>query len=160
MPERAAFIATLEAENEVFDAFVGVLEAEAAALNAGDVDALVTLAQSKSEKVAVLSRLSESRRAFLRSAGFSPDRLGMSEWLVAHGGDDGPRLSTLWSALLDRAVRAQQLNEANGALIESRLRFNQAAVASLQTAARQTSFYGPDGTTRLSSGKGRDLGSA
>ena len=160
MPERAAFIATLEAESEVFDAFVGVLEAEAAALNAGDVDALVTLAQSKSEKVAVLSRLSESRRAFLRSAGFSPDRLGMAEWLVAHGGNVGKRVSGVWSALLDRAVRAQQLNEANGALIESRLRFNQAAVASLQTAARQTSFYGPDGTTRLSSGKGRDLGSA
>jgi flagellar biosynthesis protein FlgN len=160
VPDRAAFVAALEAEGEAFDGFVGILEAEAAALNAGDVDALIALAQSKSEKVALLSRLSESRRAFLRSAGFSPDRLGMSEWLVAHGGNDGQRLSGLWSALLDRAVRAQQLNEANGALIESRLRFNQAALASLQAAARQTTFYGPDGTTRLSGGKGRDLGSA
>lgn len=160
MPDRAAFVAALEAENEAFDAFVGVLEAEAAALNTSDVEALITLAQSKSEKVAILSRLSESRRGFLRSAGFSPDRAGMSGWLVAHGGADGARISEAWNTLLDRAVRAQQLNEANGALIESRLRFNQAALASLQAAARQTTYYGPDGTTRLSSGQGRDLGSA
>jgi len=125
-----------------------------------DTEALIALAQSKSEQVLVLSRLSDSRRAFLRSAGFSPDRLGMSEWLIAHGGAEGSRLSGLWCRLLDRAVRAQQLNESNGALIESRLRFNQAALASLQAAARQMMSYGPDGTTRLSSGKGRDLGSA
>jgi flagella synthesis protein FlgN len=158
--QRAAFITALEAENDAFGEFVSLLEAEAAALDQDDVEALIALAQSKSDKVLVLSRLSDSRRSFLRSAGFSPDRLGMSEWLVAHGAAEGPRLSGLWSMLLERAVRAQQLNEANGALIESRLRFNQAALASLQAAARQTTSYGPDGTTRLSSGKGRDLGSA
>lgn len=160
MSDRAAFVAALEAERNAFDAFVGVLEAESAALNTGDVEALITLAQSKSEKVSILSRLSESRRAFLRAAGFSPDRTGMSGWLVAHGGADGPRLSALWNTLLDHAVRAQQLNESNGALIESRLRFNQAALASLQAAARQTTYYGPDGTTRLPGSQGRDLGSA
>lgn len=160
MLQRAAFVAALEAESEAFGEFVSVLEAEAAALDQDDVEALIALAQSKSEKVLALSRLSDSRRAFLRSAGFSPNRLGMSEWLVAHGATEANRLSGLWSTLLDRAVRAQQLNEANGALIESRLRFNQAALAALQAAARQTMSYGPDGTTRLSSGKGRDLGSA
>jgi flagella synthesis protein FlgN len=160
MSERDAFVAALGAESEAFDAFVGLLEAEAVALDAGDLDGLIALAQAKSEKVAALSRLSESRRAYLRAAGFPPDRLGMSEWLVARGGADGPRLSGVWNNLLERAARAQRLNESNGALIESRLRFNRAALAALQEAARQTTFYGPDGTTRLSAGTGRDLGSA
>lgn len=160
MSDRTAFIASLEAETSAFDDFVGVLEAEAAALDDGDVEALIALARSKSEQVNVLSRLSDSRREFLRSGGFSPDRAGMSAWLVTHGGADGARLSSVWNTLLDRALQAQRLNEANGALIDTRLRFNQAALASLQAAARQTNFYGPDGTTRLSSGQGRDLGSA
>ncbi|MEO8040713.1 MAG: flagellar protein FlgN [Betaproteobacteria bacterium] len=159
MADRAAFVAALEAEQAAFDAFVGILETESSALEGSDVEALIALAQQKSEKVAVLSRLSEERRAFLRSAGFPADRVGMAQWLVAQGNEGAP-ISPLWSRLLDSAARAQRLNDSNGALIESRLRFNQSALAALQSAARQTTSYGPDGTTRLSIGMGRDLGSA
>jgi len=157
--DRAAFAAALDAEHAEFGVFVGILESESSALDTGDVDALIALAQAKSEKVVLLSRLFEERRAYLRNAGFVPDRVGMAQWLLAQG-NAGARLSAVWSGLLDHAARAQQLNEANGMLIESRLRFNQAALAALRSAARLTTSYGPDGTTQLSTSMGRNFGTA
>lgn len=161
MPDRAQFIAALEAEHAAFEEFVGVLESESAALAGNDIDALPALARAKSDKVVLLSRMFEERRAFMRAAGFEADRAGMAQWMIVQGGADGARLSKLWASLLERAAHAQQLNEANGALIDTRLRFNQSALAALQAAAQNTAGYGPDGTTTLSSGRsGRDFGTA
>lgn len=161
MPDRARFITALETEHAAFEEFVGVLEAESAALAGNDIDALPALAHAKSDKVVQLSRLFEERRTFLRAAGFEADRTGMAQWMIAEGGADGARLSKLWSSLLERAAHAQKLNEANGALIETRLRFNQSALAALQAAAQNTAGYGPDGSTTLATGRsGRDFGTA
>lgn len=161
MPARARFVAALETEHATFEAFVGVLEAESAALAGDDIDALPLLARAKSDKVVQLSQLFEERRSYLRAAGFEADRTGMAQWMIAHGGPDGARLSRLWNSLLERAAHAQKLNEANGALIETRLRFNQSALAALQAAARNTAGYGPDGSTTLATGRsGRDFGTA
>lgn len=161
MPDRARFIAALESEHALFEAFVGLLEAESAALAGNDIDALPVLARAKSDKVVQLSQLFEERRSYLRAAGFEADRTGMAHWLIAHGGTDGARLTQLWNSLLERAAHAQKLNETNGALIETRLRFNQSALAALQAAARNTAGYGPDGSTTLATGRsGRDFGTA
>lgn len=160
MPDRAAFFAALADELASFAAFVGLLETERACLLAGDVDALLTLAHTKSDRVADLARLAEVRRSFLRGAGFRTDRAGMSEWLLVEGGADRERVSRLWSELLGRAAEAQQLNESNGALIAARLSFNQSALAALQAAAQQVTFYGPDGTSQVPAALGRDRGIA
>ena len=161
MPDRTDFIAALETEHAAFEEFVGVLEAESSALAANDIDALPALARAKSDKVVLLSRLFEERRAFMRAAGFEADRTGMAQWMIVQGGADSARLSKLWASLLQCAAHAQQLNEANGALIDTRLRFNQSALAALQAAAQNTAGYGPDGTTTLASGRsGRDFGTA
>jgi flagella synthesis protein FlgN len=76
-------------------------------------------------------------------------------------GSRSAELSGRWNALLDTAARAQQLNERNGALIQARMAFNQAALAALRGAGPSADLaYGPDGTTRLGGVPGRDLGSA
>jgi flagella synthesis protein FlgN len=160
VPDRAAFLAALADEHAAFAAFVELLETESACLLDGDVDALLALAQTKSERVTRLSGLAEVRRAFLRDAGFRPDRVGMSEWLLVDAGAEHAHASRLWTALLEHASRAQLLNESNGALIAARLSLNQSALAALQAAAQQATLYGPDGTSTLPATLGRNLGTA
>lgn len=156
---RAAFLSALATERNAFAEFVGILEAEHTVLLDGNIDALLALAQSKANKIAELSQLAEHRLAHLRAEGFSADRTGMSQWLIAHAGNSYDTLSKQWNALIEDAARAQQLNETNGALIEAKLRFNQAALTALQAAAKQNSVYGPDGTTSVKL-LGRDFGKA
>jgi flagella synthesis protein FlgN len=83
----------------------------------------------------------------------------MAEWLIIHGGAEQARLSVTWNSLLADAEQARNLNRTNGVLIESRLRFNQAALAALRDAMRQATLYGPDGSPEFKS-QGRALGLA
>lgn len=160
MPNRQSFIESLIAEREAFSRFLSTLQSESSALLRGNVDELLGLAEAKSRLVAQLSLLADQRRAFLGESGFSTDRVGMAEWLLVHGGSDHARLSVAWNGLLADAEQARDLNRANGVLIESRLRFNQAALTALRDASRQATFYGPDGAPELGARRGRELGLA
>jgi flagella synthesis protein FlgN len=153
---RAGFIADLRSEAGTFEDFLELLRAEQAALADRDVDALVRLAQVKSERIALLNDLARRRTGYLTAHAFAADRAGMAQWLIAHGNAEQAALSALWQRLLDAASRAQQINRENGALIETRLQHNQRLLAAL-TAGGQPSLYGPDGQTRIA-GPGRDLG--
>ncbi|MBI1395281.1 MAG: flagellar protein FlgN [Betaproteobacteria bacterium] len=160
MPNRQVFVDSLRQEREGFARFLSLLHAESAALLRGDVAELLELAQQKSDQVARLGTLGETRRSFLEQEGFGTDRVGMAEWLIVHGGRDQASLSALWNALLADAENAKALNTTNGILIESRLRFNQAALATLRGAMQQATLYGPDGSPDLQGNATRALGTA
>jgi flagella synthesis protein FlgN len=160
-PLPSGFADDLAAELAAFEFFSALLDTEHDALLAGDADAVVRIATAKGEQVAQLAALAERRLAALRQSGFTADRKGMAQWLLVAAGSRASELSSRWNALLDIAARAQQLNERNGALIQARMAFNQAALAALRSATPPADLaYGPDGITRLGAVPGRDLGSA
>lgn len=158
IPSLSDFALSLTAESEAFRDFVQVLQTEQEALVQGDIDSLIELARLKSEKVVLLSLLAEKRNRFLAAQGIDLERGGMGKWLLQHHTGQTAQLSETWKQLLSQAETAQQLNQVNGAMIETRLRHNQQALAVLQAAANQSvSLYGPDGQTHAS-GMGRPLG--
>ena len=55
-----------------------------------------------------------------------------------------PELADAWQSLLDASAQARQLNERNGVLISTHLRFNRDALNALRTAAGAT-LYGANG---------------
>lgn len=150
------FIASLDTERRAFAEFVELLQTEQEALQRGDIDRLVSLAQLKSEKVIALAQIEEKRNRHLVAQGFSPDQRGMDAWL-AQSASSTPHAAKIWQEMLSKAREAQQLNQANGTMIEQKLRHNQQALAILQAAANRSSTYGPDGQTHSSS-LGRPLG--
>lgn len=155
--EASEFIANLLVEHRAFDEFVELLQSEQEALQRGDVDRLVSLAQLKSNKVVALAQIEDQRNRKLAASGFKPDLAGMGTWLKQHAGDF-PGAEKTWTELLSKARQAQMLNQSNGILIEQKLRHNQQALAILQAAANQASTYGPDGQTHAGKRGGRPLG--
>lgn len=153
---RSRFIADLQAEAAAFSAFHELLRTEQAALGARDIEALLQVVPAKSERIRVLNDLARRRTAWLASQGFAPDRSGMAQWLIVHGGAEREALSACWQGLLETARQAQALNRENGVLIETRLQHNQRLMSALASGV-QPSLYGPDGQTRID-GSGRDLG--
>lgn len=149
-------VKNLEAELRVFQDFIQVLQTEQDALVQGNVDPLLELARIKSEKVVLLSQLAESRTRFLSALGYHQEQGGMTKWLQQRDGGN-PQIAELWQQLLVLAENAQQLNQINGSMIDTRLRNNQQALAILQVAAKQSTLYGPDGQTQAL-GLGRPIG--
>jgi len=152
------FTANLKAELEAFQKFYEILKREEECLARSDVEQLIALAQLKSENVLSLTRLSDKRNQFLISQNLTPDQHGI-EMLVKTNplSDPGGEIPKIWRNLLSLAQEAQQLNLANGIMIESKLRHNQQALGILQSAVNQATLYGPDGKTHAS-GTGRPLG--
>ncbi|MBU1689473.1 MAG: flagellar protein FlgN [Gammaproteobacteria bacterium] len=149
-------VKNLEAELRAFQDFIQVLQTEQDALVQGNVDPLLELARIKSEKVVLLSQLAESRTRFLSAKGYSQEQGGMMKWLQQRDGGN-PQIAELWQQLLALAENAQQLNQINGSMIDTRLRNNQQALSILQAAAKQSALYGPDGQTQAL-GLGRPIG--
>ena len=151
------FIANLLVEHRAFNEFVELLQSEQEALQRGDVDHLVSLAQLKSSKVVALAQLEDQRNRKLAAAGFKADLVGMGTWLKQHAGDY-PGAEKTWAEILSKARQAQILNQSNGMMIEQKLHHNKQALAILQAAANQASTYGPDGQTHAGKRGGRPLG--
>jgi len=150
-------IKSLEAELQAFQDFIQILQTEQNALVQGNVDPLIELARIKSEKVVLLSQLAKNRTHFLSSQGYSQEHGGMTKWLQQMRDERKPQVAELWQRLLTLAENAQQLNQMNGSMIDTRLRNNQQALAVLQAAANQSALYGSDGQTQ-SLGLGRPIG--
>lgn len=150
-------VKNLEAELRAFQDFIQVLQTEQDALVQGNVDPLLELARIKSEKVVLLSQLAESRARFLSAQGYSQEQGSLTKWLNQQRDRGNPHIAELWQRLLTLAENAQQLNQINGSMIDTRLRNNQQALAILQVAANQIALYGPDGQTQAL-GLGRPIG--
>lgn len=150
-------IENLEAEHRAYQDFVQILQTEQDALVQGNVDSLLELARIKSEKVVLLSRLAESRTRFISAQDCPQEHGDVAKWLQKQGNGKNPQIAELWQQLLTLAGNAQQLNQINGSMIDTRLRNNQQALAILQVAANQSALYGPDGQTQAL-GLGRPIG--
>lgn len=149
--------ALLEEENREVQAFVELLRQEQAALVGGDqADALMALVERKAQFSIRLEALDARREQALTEQGHGKGRSGMEAWLAAVA---DPAVSARWQALLAQAAEARQLNETNGKLIAMHWQHNQAALATLMTAANRAMTYGPDGQQK-GSGGGRSFGSA
>ena len=151
-------VKNLKAELHAFQDFIQILQTEQDSLVQGNVDPLLELSRLKSEKVVLLSQLADSRTRFISAQGFPPQQGSMGQWMKQQQHDpEHSRITELWTKLLALAENAQQLNKANGSMIDTRLRNNQQALAILQTAAKQSALYGADGHTQAL-GLGRPIG--
>lgn len=118
-------------------------------------DQLLELSEQKSADALTLNKLAETRRNLLKK---NLPQLGVDAihaWLKTHN----PQGLAVWQEILALTERAQKLNQANGELIQMKLRRNQQSLAVLSNAANKANLYGPDGQASFSPGSGRSLGS-
>ena len=145
----------LHAERDALKAFVSLLETEQRTLLGGDVEQLVSLADSKIQAAQGLSNMASMRRNELLARGAKIETGGIADWLQTHAADSLP----VWLDIQQLVEQAQHLNRTNGVLIQANLRHNQQALTALQNAAHSAnSLYGPDGQPHLPT-SGRILGS-
>ena len=146
----AEFAASLRLERDAVKTFVEILQKEQNALIQGGGEDLDFLASNKAQMVKQLADFGELRNRYLESRGLARDSKGMDAWLAENSAsktsaERSGTSSTVWSDLLRLARIAQQLNQTNGAIIETRLQNYQRAFAALQGAAGITALYGPKG---------------
>ncbi len=133
-------------ELAITKAFIDILHKEQKALIGANLEVLETLPQDKAELVIQLTQMSKKRDQRLHSRGLNSDRKGMEILLASC--QDVKSTTAKWNALLKLAESAQQLNQTNGDLINTRLRYNQQALNVLQNATGESPpLYGPTGRT-------------
>ena len=159
-------LSALTAERAALLKFIALLEREQGMLVENLTDQLFELSEQKSTDALDLNKLAETRRALLGtpqsdatpargapSGGLGADAI--SAWLKTHS----PQGLAIWHEIRTLAERAQRLNQANGELIQMKLRRNQQLLTVLSNAVNKANLYGPDGQTSFSPGSGRSLGS-
>jgi len=151
------FLVSLEQERDRVREFLRLLEREQKALVGGEHDRLLAFTEQKAARLLELRRFADARNRMLGTEGLPSDRNGMLTWLDRHPDE---RIATVWNDLMSLTARVREVNDVNGVLVAARLRHNQASLAALQSAARATSVYGPDGATRLTASTSRALASA
>lgn len=124
--------------------FIDLLQREQSALVNADVNQLISLSSEKGEQADQLAKLSLQRVNMLRNLGVATEKLQIEQWLRTQ-----PReVAEAWKTLVDAAKVAQELNQVNGKLIETRMQNNQQALNVLMGAANKSSVYGADGQPR------------
>jgi flagella synthesis protein FlgN len=152
------YLDMLEQERLRVQDFLRLLEREQAALIAGDHDHLMAFTEQKAAQILELRRISDHRSRLLAAHGLRADRDGMSAWIEQSA---DPTVRRIWDDIKSLAAQVRAANEINGALVAARLKHNQAAITALQTAARTSGVYGPDGAARLTAtNASRQLASA
>lgn len=139
-------------ERNTLLAFLEVLQSEQDALVHGDAERVGALASEKADLVARLGQLGEECRHRLVSQALTADRDGMESFLRRN-----PGAAAAWREVLSLAEKAQQLNQTNGLMINTRLGHTRQALAVLHSAADASGLYGPDGHPSTLTG-GRQLG--
>ena len=134
-------LAGLLDETQAFRNFSDTLQTEQTTLIDGDIAALTALSTEKQNQVALLNRMADERLKRINALGFGSDVNGMESWIA----QSTTAIQDAWRTLLEVAAAARQLNQANGALIQTRMQHNQQALGALLAAANQSKLYGPDG---------------
>jgi flagella synthesis protein FlgN len=155
--DRTETLSALEQERRRVREFLDLLEREQSSLVAGDHEHLMAYTEQKAARILELRRYSDSRSRLLASHGLRADKDGMSAWIEEHANDSARRV---WDEIKVLAAKVRAINEINGALVEARLKQNQASIAALQAATRDGAGYGPDGGPRMSTAHSRKLASA
>jgi flagella synthesis protein FlgN len=143
----AVFVAGLQEEREALAAFIGSLQAEQEALVRGDAERLADFAADNAAHIDLLTLLGEQRSRHLAAQNLTGDAEGMVTWMKRNPGF-AAAVNKIWRELLAHAETAQQINQNNGVLIESRLQQNRQKLAVLQTAAVSDGVYRADGQLR------------
>ena len=131
--------------------FVALLASEQEFLLHNDTENLLTLSEVKSQAANILMEIGSSRRQSLLADG----KDSMESWI----GRNAPGSQALWHEIRELAAQAQQLNNTNGELIQSRMRNNQQALGVLYNSSKNAAgIYGRDGQANINS-SGRHLGS-
>ncbi|WP_341644386.1 flagella synthesis protein FlgN [Thauera sp. SDU_THAU2] len=144
----------IEAESMQLGEFLAILEREENLLVAGDIDALVSIANDKNERYRQLQRLHDERTRLLARMGY-----GISDAAIRTVCANLPRVLARWDEVIARARQARDRNALNGQLILERMSGNQAALTVLLSAANHPQLYDADGLAKPTGG-GRILGSA
>lgn len=148
----------IDAEANLLQAFVGLLQREQDALTQGDLDALQPLAADKTSGAQRLARCAQERNLLLAAAHLPMDRAGMDAFLAGRSANDPT--TRRWDRLLELAAQASELNRVNGTLIQTRLQHNQQALSALlRHTDAPLGLYGPDGHSQGITGS-RTLASA
>lgn len=148
-PDLARLTRVIEDEAVLLTDFVALLEREEGLLVEGHTDALLALAEQKTQVYRRLQFLHDER-----SRVASRFRQGGLQGALAAA----PAAAARWNEVLSLAAEAQRRNGTNGQLIAERMKHNQAALSVLLAAADQPQLYGPDGQSRPTA-RGRPLGS-
>ncbi|HXU93130.1 MAG TPA: flagellar protein FlgN [Gallionella sp.] len=155
MKRASPLLAALSAERAALQKFVALLESEQGLLMESQTDQLLELSEQKSRAALELNNLAEARRALLKQHLPQLTVDAIRDWMEAHSREG----LFDWQEILSLAERAQLLNNANGAVIQMKLRHNQQALAVLNGAVNKANLYGPDGQPSFAPGSGRSLGS-
>jgi len=148
---------SLAQERDRIKEFLQLLEREQSALVAGEHDHLMAFTEQKAARILELRRYSDSRAKLLASQGLRADKDGMSAFIDQRADDNVRRI---WDDIKALSAQVRAINEINGVLVATRLKQNQAAITALQSSAKGTSVYGPDGSRRLTMPTTRALASA
>lgn len=149
--------ASIRSERTGVQALVEVLTVERNALAQGHTDRLTETASRKRELLLHIAHLGDQRTRLLERSGFSADRRGMENWLLANDPNGVARAE--WNALVELTQKAHRLNQENGAFIDAGMRANQHALQALMSAGAAASTYGASGRS-LSPVSSRSLASA
>ena len=153
----AGFAENVAAETEALQQFLKILQSEQEALTLGNIDKLIEYVRLKSDQGLRLSQLSANLHRILRQYGFAGTPEDVSRFIQREDPDGKCGLTRHWENLMNLAKQAQDMNQLNGAMIETQLKRNQQALTILQEAAKQTMLYGPTGHSQ-GLGLGRRLG--
>lgn len=146
VPSGNVLLPLLVAEKTRVEQFVALLEAEQAALTAGDTGELPELARKKEELAQRIIADARQRNALLATLCLPADRDGMYAWSMAH--PEQKETAATWTQILSLAASAREMNRVNGELIRMRLQYNSQALEILTRKENPLDLYGPDGQSR------------
>lgn len=141
----------LRRENAQLLAFVDALDAEYAAMQAGQFAALPALIERKAECLTRIAELDRLRDQEQRALGYSADLSG-AQALAASG---GVAMVHAWEQLQHSAREARRRNHRNGILVHTQLDFARQAMGFLKPGSQ--TLYGRDGTHAHQGGAGHSL---
>ncbi len=149
--DKSSLVSQLKIETDALRAFISLLEKEQQVLLSQDSDALLMMAEAKSQAAHKLTVIATARRTLLN---LDAENSSMTRWVQQFD----PDIKGAWDEILALAALAHQLNQTNGEVIQLKLRSNQKALSVLLGAAQDAAgLYGRDGQPNLPI-SGRTLG--
>lgn len=147
---------SLGKELDAGKALLTLLQQEQQHLVNADLDGLAGVTEEKSRTIGRMTELAQGRHRTLAAQGFEASETGMRAWLDTPAAAAAAAASSKsWTALLDLAREAKELNRLNGLLLNQHMARNQGAINVLQGAPAGGGMYGPNGqsTSQASSRK-------
>lgn len=138
-------------EQAAIQAFIELLQQEAAAMTDGDFKKLPELAQRKAELADQIKALGQQREQQQLALGYADGRSGAAAACAA----GGKTLQQAWHNLLTSAAQAHEFNHRNGVMVHTHLEFTRQTISFLQAGGEP--LYGPDGTHKAGGAGGNRL---